>query len=197
MDGYQRRTEKKKEQIRNSAFELFSIYGVEKVSIAEIAKKAKVSPVTIYNYFGSKEDLLKEVLSDFMNKELESYQELLNSDLPFPKKVEKTIFEKREAAKAFNAEFLKSITDPFLKEFINDFTNNKAIPMLMDLIEQGRKEGYVNKSISTEAIIIYIHTFSESIQRSELLTNYNIDILLDLTNLFFYGLQGQSMEKEA
>ena len=47
MDGYQRRTEKKKENIRNAAFELFKVYGVEKVSIAEIAKKA-TSPLLPY-----------------------------------------------------------------------------------------------------------------------------------------------------
>lgn len=195
MDGYQRRTEKKKENIRNAAFELFSMYGIEKVSIAEIAKQANVSPVTIYNYFGSKEDLFSEVLSNYMNKELDNYQELLHSNLSFPEKIEKMVFEKKEAAKSFTTEFLKSYTDPAIKEFLEDFTNNKAIPLLMELIEQGRNEGYVNKNISTEAIIIYIHIFGEALQKPELLSNSNMDVLLDLTNLFFYGLQGQPIEE--
>ncbi|MEB6550956.1 TetR/AcrR family transcriptional regulator [Heyndrickxia sporothermodurans] len=196
MDGYKRRTEKKKEYIQQAALELFMIYGIEKVSIAEIAKKANVSPVTIYNYFGSKEELFKEVLSDYMDKELETYKQLLQVDIPFPKKLEKMIFDKKETAKTLSLDFLKGISDPSLKNIIDDFANNKAIPLIMELIEQGRTEGYVNANMSTDAILIYIQTFSELTHRTELFSNYNMDILLDLGNLFFYGLLGQPVNEE-
>lgn len=194
MDGYQRRTEKKKENIRNAAFELFKVYGVEKVSIAEIAKKANVSPVTIYNYFGNKDELFKEVLSEYMNNELEQYVELLHSNLPFPKKLEKMVFNKTEAAKTLSSDFLRGITDPSLQEVIEDFANNKAIPLMMEMIEQGKAEGYVNPDLSTNAILIYIHTFSEMTQRPELFSNTHMNELLDLSNLFFYGLLGQPVK---
>ena len=93
MDGYQQRTEKKKKNIRKAAFELFSAYGIAKVSLSEIAKKAQVSPVTIYNYFGTKDMLVKEVMTAFLEESWQQQIELLQSDLPFPDKVEKMMFD--------------------------------------------------------------------------------------------------------
>ena len=57
LDGFTRRKEQSKEDIRRAAWELFSQFGVMKVSIADIARKAGVSQATIYNHFGSKEAL--------------------------------------------------------------------------------------------------------------------------------------------
>jgi AcrR family transcriptional regulator len=62
LDGFERRRERKKESIRRAALELFKINGIKKVSIAEIAKKAHVSPVTIYNHFGDKNTLTCDVI---------------------------------------------------------------------------------------------------------------------------------------
>jgi AcrR family transcriptional regulator len=191
MDGYQRRTEKKKENIRQAALELFSIYGVEKVSISEIAKKANVSPVSIYNYFGSKEELSKSVIEEFMKSQFEDFEKLLLTETPFPQKVEKILFDKNEVATKMGTEFLKSITDPSLQGFIEEFTNIKAIPMLLELIEQGRKEGYVNPHISSEAIMLYIHIFNEATASPEILLNSSKEALLELGHLFFYGLLGK------
>ena len=62
MNGFERRKEKKKESIRRAAMELFGAYGFGKVSINDIARKAGVSHVTIYNHFNSKEELISDVV---------------------------------------------------------------------------------------------------------------------------------------
>lgn len=77
MNGFERRTMLKKKNICKAAFELFSTFGVQKTNIAQIAKKANVSQVTIYNYFGSKENLLKESIKDFLEEKLKQYERLL------------------------------------------------------------------------------------------------------------------------
>jgi len=48
--------------IKNSALKLFAENGYESTSIAQIAKDAGISKGLMYNYFSSKEDLLKEIL---------------------------------------------------------------------------------------------------------------------------------------
>jgi AcrR family transcriptional regulator len=53
MNGFERRKKRKRENICRAAFELFCTLGMQKTKIAQIAKKADVSQVTIYNYFGS------------------------------------------------------------------------------------------------------------------------------------------------
>ena len=60
MDGFERRKEQSKEDIRRAAEELFSRFGADKVSVNDIARKAGVSQATIYNNFGSKDELVHD-----------------------------------------------------------------------------------------------------------------------------------------
>ncbi|MCP4457846.1 MAG: TetR/AcrR family transcriptional regulator [Cytophagales bacterium] len=54
-------------KILNAALELFAIKGFDSSSIADIAKKANISKGLMYNYFSSKDDLLKALI-DQLNK---------------------------------------------------------------------------------------------------------------------------------
>jgi AcrR family transcriptional regulator len=196
MDGYQRRTERKKEMVKQAALDLFSAFGVDKVSVAEISKKANVSPVTIYNYFGNKDELVKTVLIDYMDKTFEEYSELIYSQRPFSEKLEQIIFRKTETAKALSPEFLQSLTDPSLQALLEEYTNQKSMPIAMELIEQGKKQGYINPKLTTEAILFYIQVFTEATQKKEVLRMLSKDSLIDLVELFFYGLVGDSHVRE-
>ncbi|MEW6624771.1 MAG: TetR/AcrR family transcriptional regulator [Bacillota bacterium] len=196
MDGFQRRREKKKESIRRAALELFSAHGVQKVSIAEIAEKANVSQVTIYNHFGSKDELLKDVLIQLAYKKYEEYNEILESNIPFPEKIEKMVFNKRETVKMFNEDFLNAYfsNDPEIQAFTEDFYNNTTIPLIRKIIEQGKKEGYIHHDISSDAFWFYITLF---INRPELYAKLDKTTMMDITTLFFYGLLGKPpIEKE-
>ncbi|MFZ7104125.1 MAG: TetR/AcrR family transcriptional regulator [Peptococcaceae bacterium] len=195
MDGFERRTERKKENIRKTAFELFSTYGVQRVSIAEIAKKAKVSQVTIYNYFGSKDELLRDVILSLLNKRLQEDMEVIESDLPFPQKIETYISEKTSELSAMDPDFLRSMEsdDPVIRQITEDFTKNKYIPLLLKLIEKGREEGYIQHDISNEAILIYINMFREGKHSASLLNfEQSRDLFKDLVTLFFYGIFGKT-----
>ncbi|WP_044642797.1 TetR/AcrR family transcriptional regulator [Risungbinella massiliensis] len=192
MDGYQRRTELKKIKIRKAAFDLFTTYGVEKVSIVEIAKGANVSPVTIYNYFGSKDELLKNVIAEFMNESIEKYDEILEGNSPFPEKMEKIIFDGNETAKKLNLDFIQSnVNNPLILEFMDDFYQKKTLPLMIKMIEQGKKEGYVDQNISFDAILIYIQLFKEALAQPDFFAHTNQAVLLDLNRLFYYGLMGK------
>lgn len=199
MDGFERRTERKKENILKTAFELFSTYGVQRVSIAEIAKKAKVSQVTIYNYFGSKDELLKDAILSLLNKRLQEDMEVIESDLPFPKKIETFISERTSELSAMNPDFLKTMKseDPTIRQIAEYFTNNKYIPLILKLIEKGREEGYIQHNISNEAILIYINMFREGKRSDSLLDlKYSRDLFKELVTLFFYGIFGKAIDKQ-
>ena len=90
MNGFERRREVKKKSILLAAYELFSARrGIKDVSIAELAKKAGVSQVSIYNFFESKENLVRQAIFAFMDEGMEESEAVLESDLPFRKKLEK------------------------------------------------------------------------------------------------------------
>ena len=67
MDGFERRKEQSKEDIRRAAEELFSKFGADKVSVNDIARKAGVSQATIYNNFGSKDELVHDYRKSIVN----------------------------------------------------------------------------------------------------------------------------------
>lgn len=59
--------EEKTQLILDAALELFASKGFESASISEVAKKAGVSKGLIYNYFESKDEILKSLVDDVMS----------------------------------------------------------------------------------------------------------------------------------
>ena len=66
------------EQVFEAAFQLFTRHGYQKVSVNEIAQQAGVSPATIYNYFGTKDQLYIDMIMNWMDKQLAKYDRILN-----------------------------------------------------------------------------------------------------------------------
>lgn len=196
MDGFERRKQQKKANIYRAALELFSKHGVKTVKINDIAREAQVSPVTIYNYYGSKTVLLRQVIFKYMEEQYDFYDQLLQKDIPFPEKIESIIFKKQETAKSLHPEFLRSVMskDPEIRAFIEDFFQKKAIPMIMEIIQEGLDQGYIMPGISTRTIMYYINMFWETINKLDILTEENRCIQMELSTLFFYGLMGKKLE---
>ncbi|HHX24296.1 MAG TPA: TetR/AcrR family transcriptional regulator [Thermoanaerobacterales bacterium] len=197
MNGFERRTMRKRKDICRAAFELFCTHGVQKTNIAQIAKKANVSQVTIYNYFGSKENLLKESIKDFMEEKVKQYERLLEEELPFLDIIEKIVFDKSESVQMMKYEFIQTLLLRYqdMKQFIDDYFKNKAIPLMIRLIDKGRSEGYINKDISNEAFLFYITIYKEAINQHELISTLSKSAMQDLSSLFFYGLMGEKPSK--
>ena len=91
MKGFERRTEQKKNSIQWAALELFQAFGFKKVSMSEIASRAGVSPVTIYNHFGSKRELIRDVVKSLSQNTLEKFRAVIESETPFIEKLETII----------------------------------------------------------------------------------------------------------
>ncbi len=67
----------KKDQILQTAENLFNRFGTCKTGVEDIAKSAKVAKGTIYNYFGNKQGVIEEIL----NNKLEQFEESLKLSL--------------------------------------------------------------------------------------------------------------------
>ena len=86
-NGFERRKEQSKEDIRRAAWELFGQFGVERVSIADIARKAGVSQATIYNNFASKETLVREFVTNVVDQLVDRIEQVLAPEKPFREKM--------------------------------------------------------------------------------------------------------------
>lgn len=195
MNGFERRKELKKTNILEAASALFLKYGINKVSVAEIAKEANVSQVTIYNYFESKDKLIREVIIYYVDQVWSEYEPLFNSDMPFPDKVKKIIFDKRMIAGQINEDFFNHFMTEYTSEenYIEKLYKEKALPSFLKLFEEGKEQGYIDKTISDEAILLYLQMFADYM-RGEEVTDKILPLTEDLTKLFFYGITGKSDE---
>ncbi len=60
--------EARKKEIMDTALELFASEGFDKTSISKIAVKAGISKGLLYNYFSSKEDLIKTIIFNGLDR---------------------------------------------------------------------------------------------------------------------------------
>ena len=86
-NGFERRKEQSKEEIRRATWELFAQFGVERVSMADIPRKAGVSQATIYNNFGSKETLAGEFVAIVVDGLVDGIEQVLAPEMPFHEKL--------------------------------------------------------------------------------------------------------------
>jgi AcrR family transcriptional regulator len=68
----ERKKERTRQLLSETARRLFSERGFENVSVAEVAQAAEVSPATVFNYFATKEDLVYAGLEVFESQLLEA-----------------------------------------------------------------------------------------------------------------------------
>ncbi|MFQ3543692.1 TetR/AcrR family transcriptional regulator [Halobacillus rhizosphaerae] len=199
MNGFERRKERKKMNILDAALELFSTDGVQKVSIQEIASKAQVSQVTIYNYFGGKDELVFESIKKFTEDKISQFQAVLDdNEKSFKDKLRDLLRDKNENILLLNSDFLRTIMSdrPEIQEFIKNFSEQTSIPLFMELVKQGRNEGVIHKDLSFKAVLFYLNMYSQAMQSRPELFQYSEEadyrFIEELTQLFFYGLMGNS-----
>jgi AcrR family transcriptional regulator len=157
MNGFEKRKEQKKDSIRRAALELFQKYGFQKVSISEIARRAGVSQVTIYNHFDSKERLVQEVIKWHTLELLGKYMDIIKSEKPFLEKLESVVFDKYRVVGQFQGELLQTIIqeDPELRDFMEKLYEDSINPEMVKFFDEGIRQGYISPKISMETILLY------------------------------------------
>ncbi len=191
MNGYEKRTKEKKEAIVAVAKKLFFQQGVTQTSIADIAKEAKVSQVTIYNYFGSKNALLINVMRQYMTSALQSDEALFLEDIPFREKMEKAIERKQSKAAEMSAEFFATIpwSDPDMQSLYQEM-RSKSHDFSKKMFDQGIEEGVFHHSITFEAYLDYISAIDSIITSPEFIKRGDV-YRAGIERLVWYGLLGK------
>ena len=196
MDGFARRKEQKKESIRRAALELFQLYGFAKVSVKDIARRANVSQVTIYNHFGSKDELVRQVIKTLSLSLLEKYRTIIKGEGTFLEKLELIVFDKMEILSQYQEELMQTIirSDPEIQRFFESIWQREVNQLAIDFFDEGKRQGYVSRELSQEAILSYYEILRRGIFASSSLVNteHNVKLMRELMSLFLYGLVGKA-----
>ncbi|MCO1604121.1 TetR/AcrR family transcriptional regulator [Desulfosporosinus nitroreducens] len=160
MDGFEKRRNDKKAIILQTALELFGKYGFEKVTVTEIAEKAHVSKVSIYNFFESKDNLRRIIVKNILDESLNETKALVEKECSFIDKMREYLENRIIYENRYNMDFFFEAveSDPVLRQYLDDFNiENKRL--ISCLIKEGKKIGYFSADISDTAIEIYIDIF--------------------------------------
>ena len=196
MKAYERRMERNKERILKATLELFQVHGIKRTTTNDIAQKAGVSPATVYNHFGSKEDLVRATVKYFLIATATDFRKIVEGDLPFLKKLEQIILYKSDMFGQYQGELLQTLIseDPEIRQLVDSVSQVEITPYVIDFYEEGKRQGYVNPELSTETIMLFSEITRKGMAAEFSLSEdpeHNRKLLQELIPLYLYGILGK------
>ncbi len=196
MNAYERKVERNKERILRATVELFQVHGIKKTTTNDIARKAGVSPATVYNHFGSKEDLVRAAIEYFLMSTKEDFTRIFQGDVPFLEKLEQLIVYKSDMLGRYQGDFMKTIIseDPEIRHIVDSVYLTEIRQSIIDFYEEGKRQGYVNQELSTETIMRYSFIVRSGMAAESILSEdpeHNRRMMQELAPLFLYGIMGK------
>ncbi len=83
-----------REMILESASKLFARFGMKKTAVDEIARKSRLAKGTIYNYFESKDELIRSVFRREQERLFKRIKKMVNKESDPRRKLKKVIWER-------------------------------------------------------------------------------------------------------
>jgi AcrR family transcriptional regulator len=196
MNGFEKRAQRIKEKIMKTTLDMLQTSDPKRIRIADIAKMANVSQVTIYNYFGSKEALLREVFKNYVDKAVQDFEEYLNENRSFKEMIEHIIFLEKESYKQFPPRLIKEllIEDHELTRYIEEQYKEKTIPLTVRMIQEGKERGDISEEVSIENVLAFMQLFMNQYESILEMAQQSGDVetfLSGMMHMFFYGICGK------
>lgn len=160
-------------KILHEAQQLFLSEGFYKTSMDSVASRLKISKKTIYKYFHSKDELVKESILNFVKENQNSFSDLVKSE---HNAVEKCFLMFSYVGKMLvkiDIKFLNDIRN-FTPELWNqiDEMRTKVLSLNMKrIIEQGQAEGFIIDTSSDVLINVFVTSIRGIVNPETIITN--------------------------
>jgi AcrR family transcriptional regulator len=196
MKAHELRTERNKERILRATLELFQIHGIKKTTTHDIARKAGVSPATVYNHFGNKEGLVRATVRYFLTGTVADFRKIIEGELSFMMKMEQILSYKSAMIGRYQGEFMQTIIseDPEIRHLVDSVYLAEIRQMVFNFYEEGKRQGYINPELSTETIMRYSLIVRSGMAAESILSEdpeHNRKMMQELSPLFLYGILGK------
>ena len=192
MNQYQKTTEKKKQAIIQAALHLFKEKGFKETSIKSIAEASEVSPVSIYNYFGSKDNLVTLCVNDLFEEITQQAEDILKSNLAFNTKLDQALDLCQEKMSQQISDYFqdKTVRDPAFSSLLTKAITAKKRDIYRTYINLGKEEGLIARDLSTEIILNVMDALNSV--GNQLAYNDNLETdVKQIHQIFLYGILGK------
>lgn len=193
MNGFERRKNEKQTTILQVATTLFTKQGIKETSVKQIAKEASVSPVTIFNYFESKDKLLLDVCLSYFETAYQTFESLVHQEnRSFEEKLHELFSLKNQVASDIHPEFYNFLMQEYTNPENQLLTQlaNQTNSLQHELFSQGQTEGMINPNISLSALMFYLELLGKSMENKEIY-QAALPFTEDILELFLYGIYGK------
>ena len=192
MNQYQKTTEKKKQAIIQAALQLFKEKGFKDTSIKSIAEAAEVSPVSIYNYFGSKDNLVALCVNDLFEEITQQAEDILNSNLEFKTKLDHAFALCQEKMSQQISDYFqdKLVEDSVFSTLLTKAITAKKRDIYRAYIKVGKEEGLIAEDLSTELILNVMDALNG--MGNQIADSDNLETEVEqIHQIFLYGIFGK------
>jgi len=192
MNQYQKTTEKKKQAIIQAALRLFKEKGFKETSIKSIAEVAEVSPVSIYNYFKSKDNLVALCVNDLFEEITQQAEDILKSNLAFNTKLDQALDLCQEKMSQQISYYFqdKTLRDPAFSSLLTKAITAKKRDIYRTYINLGKEEELIARDLSTELILNVMDALNSVGNQLAHSDNLETDVK-QIHQIFLYGILGK------
>lgn len=194
----------KKHQILETARELFTRFGIRRVTVEEVCETANVSKGTFYKHYGNKNELVMELLDSMLGRAMAQYRKIVDDSIPFSEKVRRMISMKMEQTGGMSREFIQDILESGPPEAVTFYQEKAAetIRVISADFTRAQQRGDIRPSIKPEFILYFFNHMIEMMRDPKLEALYATpgEMINELTNFFFYGImpeEGYSSERRS
>jgi AcrR family transcriptional regulator len=147
-----------KNKILKNCAELFYKYGIKSITVDDISSNTGISKKTFYEYFENKNDVVKAITNQFINKIKVFNKEIVEEKTDVFYKLMKIYKKMLSQFNSCNPSFIYDIKKfyPDVYELFIEFSDKELNFLIINLIKQGKTEGLFRENID-ENIIYKLH----------------------------------------
>jgi TetR/AcrR family transcriptional regulator, transcriptional repressor of aconitase len=196
----QQHVDARRESILDSAARLFARKGLNSATMADIAAEADLSAGAIYRYFSSKEELMRAVFDEAVERNRQMFQdEAESASSPFValERIGRRIWIELDDRDALICEVqmaLSAARDP--EDFGMDLSRNRKVirELLEGMVRAAQESGEIDPDIDPSALALLLQAATGGIQMLKLDDEENIDVeaAFDLMVCMVTGLRAKT-----
>ncbi len=183
--------DKRREQFKKAAIDIFSQKGYEQATIKDMAAQAGVSRSLLYWYWESKADLLSDLIEGYMERYVDLIRRAVGSSEPFPKKFYNLLWnglelygKSEKLSRLVHLCALRPPSKPGDVDFAAQIGGyyKKILELLESLFQDGADTGHLDKNMDAEAMAMGMISIIEGyIHMSVMEKRMPLDRILHLT----------------
>jgi TetR/AcrR family transcriptional regulator len=169
----------KESLILDVAHKRFAAYGLNKVTMDEIAADLGMGKASLYYYFATKEELFRRVIEREQSAFLEQAHRMLETNLPASEKLKRYTAQRMEYSRQLiNLQILSAqswlYARPIFRNLFDDFAVEEQ-KCLTRILREGKKHGEFSLRSSEATSILLLHALQGLRLRMRLASDHQVN----------------------